>query len=717
MATTISTQDIVDAKRDIDDIGKAVNEKVIVSPRYGEDFKSLPMIAAEFQISSDAAEASAVSAAESANIAQSSANIAEAAATAATIGAGVFNTPEAGVDPVTGVADGAYFNVRSSSDESYVDEYQNVGGVATPTGKAYPSRNSKWDASSVVDGNLNQHERNKGIKSIAQLRLTAPAAKGDRVYLASANEDQGEGGGNFLATQKAGLVDNGGTIIASPNPLIFWVRQNVVEVTPEMFGAKGGDRSFDSYQALQSAFLCGKPVRLQSPQYYSSKSLYHRNSFTLKGNGYWGESQIFKTTSAVAELADVVCPNGLDLVSYAKDAVLIAYPEAGDYVHDVSIEGALLGKVYDGVVGDGYFMEGIVYYAPYIAQSMFKRMQLNACQYSFYIVSQWMCSFERVEGACHGGWVTGGLTGDSHRICTTSSYTACWSKNVFGSGAVAWSFYDTKSTTMRSCGTDGLGLDGAPAYACIRAEQSDITINGFGLEVAYTGAWIEAINSVINASGLFCYQYANYVANGSFIFRSIRSQVKLELSKLDFLNKTIGATLPVFVLAEDNSFFEIDNVRSDPPIQGMNTGNGWDVRALSGSHIIIDADGTRSEYDHDSTSLQFPSNGGRNVTNRAIQSENTTQDFGLTAPLGGRIGNNYFRLGLARLFTNSAGRARYTVNNVPTGDFDGYRIGGVDVHSDNTTAAALEGNMYYNKTTGKLCLFDGATWIEFAKVT
>lgn len=49
MATTISTQDIVDAKRDIDDIGKAVNEKVIVSPRYGDDFKSLPMIATEAQ--------------------------------------------------------------------------------------------------------------------------------------------------------------------------------------------------------------------------------------------------------------------------------------------------------------------------------------------------------------------------------------------------------------------------------------------------------------------------------------------------------------------------------------------------------------------------------------------------------------------------------------------------------------------------------------------
>lgn len=49
MATTISTQDIIDAKRDIEDIGKAVNENVIVSPRYGDDFKSLPMISAELQ--------------------------------------------------------------------------------------------------------------------------------------------------------------------------------------------------------------------------------------------------------------------------------------------------------------------------------------------------------------------------------------------------------------------------------------------------------------------------------------------------------------------------------------------------------------------------------------------------------------------------------------------------------------------------------------------
>ena len=50
-----------------------------------------------------------------------------------------YYTKEAGVDPVTGVADGAYFNVRSEDDDTVAIEYQNIGGVATPSGKSYPS--------------------------------------------------------------------------------------------------------------------------------------------------------------------------------------------------------------------------------------------------------------------------------------------------------------------------------------------------------------------------------------------------------------------------------------------------------------------------------------------------------------------------------------------------------------------------------------------------
>lgn len=43
----ITRQELIDAKRDARDLGKAVNEKVVVSPRYGEDFKSLPLIVKE----------------------------------------------------------------------------------------------------------------------------------------------------------------------------------------------------------------------------------------------------------------------------------------------------------------------------------------------------------------------------------------------------------------------------------------------------------------------------------------------------------------------------------------------------------------------------------------------------------------------------------------------------------------------------------------------
>lgn len=43
----ITRQELIDAKLDARDLGKAANEEVIVSPRYGEDFKSIPLIVKE----------------------------------------------------------------------------------------------------------------------------------------------------------------------------------------------------------------------------------------------------------------------------------------------------------------------------------------------------------------------------------------------------------------------------------------------------------------------------------------------------------------------------------------------------------------------------------------------------------------------------------------------------------------------------------------------
>lgn len=82
---------------------------------------------------------------------------ATAAATAAAISGKVYDTPEAGVDPVTGVQNGAYYNVRSPYDDSFIIEYQNIGGVPTPSGKSYPSSEvvqkiANYTALPFVDG-------------------------------------------------------------------------------------------------------------------------------------------------------------------------------------------------------------------------------------------------------------------------------------------------------------------------------------------------------------------------------------------------------------------------------------------------------------------------------------------------------------------------------------------------------------------------------------
>lgn len=85
------------------------------------------------------AAAAAQRASDYAANAAAAATKAENAATAASFLGNIFPTPEAGVDPVTGVGNGAYYNVRSTEDDSYLVEYQNIGGIPTPSGKSYPS--------------------------------------------------------------------------------------------------------------------------------------------------------------------------------------------------------------------------------------------------------------------------------------------------------------------------------------------------------------------------------------------------------------------------------------------------------------------------------------------------------------------------------------------------------------------------------------------------
>lgn len=108
-------------------------------------------------------------------------------------------------------------------------------------------------ASAVKDSSgLSQQYINNGVPSISALRLLSPKASGERVYLLSWHEGLALGGGDFVTTNKAGLVDNGGTIIASATAGLFYVRINYDRITPLMFGAKG-DTVYDDRPAFQAA--------------------------------------------------------------------------------------------------------------------------------------------------------------------------------------------------------------------------------------------------------------------------------------------------------------------------------------------------------------------------------------------------------------------------------------------------------------------------------
>lgn len=201
---------------------------------------------------------------------------AEAAATAANIAGKVYATPSEGVTPVTGVPSGQYFNVRSSSNDNYIDEYLNNAGVAQATGKSYPSNNylnnlphnslknrdadEAHPASAILDasGKSQQeiNDNNRCVDTIVGL-LAIPAPKdGMRVSVKSYHSGKGRGGGTFVWNAASTLNDDGGIVLKVPSITTGrWVRVIETHVNPFMFGAYDGlIANIDSYSAIQKFF-------------------------------------------------------------------------------------------------------------------------------------------------------------------------------------------------------------------------------------------------------------------------------------------------------------------------------------------------------------------------------------------------------------------------------------------------------------------------------
>ncbi len=481
------------------------------------------------------------------------------------------------------------------------------------------------------------------------------------------------------------------------NGWVLIVQNN--QVSPEQAGAKLDAKDFDSAESLQKTFLSGYEVICSSGTYYTTKPLYHRSSFKLRGQGFWSKTRIFKTTGNGINLPDVLSPNGVDYVSYNRDAVLIAIPDSGDYCHNVSIKNILLGREWDAT--SEFFLKGYSYFAPYLAQSEFTSVWCNATRYTWYTVNQWMCTFNRCEGA-GGEWIVGGIEGDILRGGTTSTYNSCWSKVINIQMANAWRFTNMASVTMNSCGTDGLGKPDSIASSVIFAENSRITLNGFGIEVVHAESIFKFSSSVVDITNLTFHQVYN---NYGKIFNIKGGIVVLATSGLELVNTNLGLSLPDFAIVDNNGYFSVKNVTCNPPLVEVSN-------TAKNKNAILIKNSSSANIESNVSKKSLFANAFADITNAAPQSTNDTLNIGVTNDSAIRHNTNSFQLGSAQVFRDSKGFLRQTLLNKPTSESDGVPVGGCPIYNEFSSPKQIEGNFYFDKNTRKLCIFDGEKWSQ-----
>ncbi len=216
---------------------------------------------------------------------------AEAAAAAAAFSGRIYPTPSAGVDPVTGVPNGAYFNVRSTSNDNFIDEYRNISGVATSTGKSYPTSSFVQEIAEYVPlpykngatydlhkrvtlangdivcsttaGNTNDPNTDmtgwvkKGnlieVESIAEMLAISTTQDGMRVYVKSYIAGNSTGGGEFTYDADSAETANDVTIFGSGTGR--WKRPADEIITPYHAGAVDNTDSTDALERFNAFVL------------------------------------------------------------------------------------------------------------------------------------------------------------------------------------------------------------------------------------------------------------------------------------------------------------------------------------------------------------------------------------------------------------------------------------------------------------------------------
>lgn len=325
------------------------------------------------------------------------------------------------------------------------------------------------DTGLIFDGEESQKQINaevlKGIPSLDVLRAYKPKYVGHRVNLISVNLGQNEGGGEFIATQKAGLIDDNGTIVSSPRNGFYWVRLNNNYVTPEMFGAKG-DAASDDFLALQAAFnIKTKPVQLEAKTYKTSKPLELYTGQIVRGSKT-GQSVISKYSASKTGVTGRTNPSGSPY-NYDQDCAIFFGAWYGWYSY---IEMSNITIIKEKVDGEDV---GKTFFAPYISMSNFKNIVVKGGEYGFFGEDLWMMNWIRCEAYSKCGFYIG--TG------TSNTFNTCWSKET-KAGYSAWRLNNLVYSTLINCCAEYVGEDGKPAEAAYHITNSDLTLLNCGAE-------------------------------------------------------------------------------------------------------------------------------------------------------------------------------------------------------------------------------------------
>lgn len=390
---------------------------------------------------------------------------------------------------------------------------------------------AKYDATDLI----NEIKNSSTVESIADLRLLKPTKKGQLVYLISVNKDQGEGGGDFVATQKSGLVDDSGIIIASPDAKLFWVRINYEEITPTMFQAKGGDN--DDYTALTSSYQASqkysKPYFLDKI-YRTSKPLEWNTSTKIKGVSPT-TSGIVKYSASKTGITGRTDPNG-NLYDYDQDCAVV-FPAWFGWFSYIDISNISITK--EQVVGGDF---GKVFFAPYISMSTLKNVVVKGGEYGFYGEDLWMMNWTRCEAYSKCGFAI-------MKAGTSNTWNTCWSKET-KEGYSSYRIHNVVYSTMTNCCAESVGEVGKPADAAYHITNSDLTMISCGIEGlhAYNAvrigySWVKIINPSFTYGIHQLYKHPTHT--GLIDIDHSDSVVSLEGGRVTLAEEPVAGCVPV----------------------------------------------------------------------------------------------------------------------------------------------------------------------------